>query len=62
LDAVGGQLADDELGEFDVLARAPSATCLTGLRASLPDLDWLVAQLAGHGCEVVSAGRSGHCG
>ncbi len=50
----GGQLADDELGEFGVLAKTPSAKCLTGLLASLPDPDWLAAQLAGHGMLTVA--------
>jgi hypothetical protein len=39
LDGIGRQLADDELGEFGVLAKTPSAKCLTGLLAGLPDLD-----------------------
>jgi hypothetical protein len=38
LDGVGGQLADDELGEFGVLAKTPSAQCPTDLLAGLPDL------------------------
>ena len=39
LDGVGGQFADDEHGEFGVLAKTPSAKCLTGMLAGLPDLD-----------------------
>jgi len=58
LDSIGGQLADDELGEFGVLAKTPFAKCLTGLLAGLPDLDWVVAQLAGHGMLAVAV--NGH--
>jgi hypothetical protein len=54
LDGVGGQLADDEPGELGVLAKTPSAQCLTGLLAGLPDPHWLAGQLAGHGMLTVA--------
>jgi hypothetical protein len=48
-DGVGGQFADDELGEVGVLGQAPSGECLTGLLASVPDLGRLAAQPTAHG-------------
>jgi hypothetical protein len=48
-DGVSGQFADDELGEFGVLAKTPSHKCLTGLLASVPDLGRLAAQPTAHG-------------
>jgi hypothetical protein len=47
-DGVGGQFADDELGEVGVLGKAPSRQCLTGLLASAPDLGRLAAQPTAH--------------
>jgi len=46
---VGGQFADDELGEVGVLAQAPPGKCLPGFLASVPDLDRLAAQPAARG-------------
>jgi hypothetical protein len=48
-DGVGGQFADDELGEAGVLAKTPSGNCRTGLLARVPDLGRLPAQPAAHG-------------
>jgi len=47
-DGVGGQFADDELGEIRVLGKTPSGKCLTGSLASAPDLGRLAAQPTAH--------------
>jgi Tetracyclin repressor-like, C-terminal domain len=44
---VGGQFADDELGEVGVLAKTPSGECLAGLLASVADLGTTWEQLPG---------------
>jgi hypothetical protein len=46
--SVGGQFADDELGEVGVLGKAPSNERLTGLLAGATDLARLAAQPTAH--------------